>query len=302
VAALPSALLELIASESTAPVSPDVLALADAARARHGNGIVAVLFYGSCLRARDLEDRIADLYLIAESHRGAHDRRLAAMMNAILPPNVYYLETTVEGRTLRAKYAVVTLDQMERLVAPLTFQPYFWARFAQPTVIGWSRDSVIQERLIHVLAQAAWTTVEAASPLLPPGAPADQFWPRAFAETYRTELRAEGPTRGVEIWRTDPERYQRVLALVRERLPAPGADTQRRAMRGWRWRRVQGKLLSVLRLIKNAFTFEDGADYLAWKIERHSGVRLELSRWQRRHPILASGVLFWRLYRAGGFR
>lgn len=295
------ALIELMARESARPLPAGTMALADAARARHGTGIIAVIVYGSCLRAMDLEGRIADLYLIAESHRAAHRRRFAAIMNAILPPNVYYLETTAEGRTVRAKYAVVTLEQLERLVAPRTFQPYFWARFAQPAVIGWTRDAATRQRLVGVLAQAAATMVAEIAPLLPTAAPAEEFWPRAFAETYRTELRAEGPTRGADLWRADRGHYRRVLALVRERLPVSDTSMQRATGR-WRRRRAQGKLLSVLRLIKNAFTFDDGADYLAWKIERHSGVRLELTPWQRRHPILASGVLFWQLYRAGAFR
>src|SRR3546814_12011358 len=73
---------------------------------------------------------------------------------------------------------------------------------------------------------------------------------------------------------------------------------------GFRWalRRVQGKLLSVARLCKAAFTFQGGAEYLLWKIERHSGVSIALTPWQRRHPLLASTVLFWRLYRPGAFR
>jgi hypothetical protein len=58
----------------------------------------------------------------------------------------------------------------------------------------------------------------------------------------------------------------------------------------------------VFRLIKAAFTFAGGPSYILWKIERHSGVKHELTPWQRRHPILASTVLFWRLYRKGAFR
>ena len=70
----------------------------------------------------------------------------------------------------------------------------------------------------------------------------------------------------------------------------------------WVTRRFLGKLLSVLRLAKAAFTFQDGAGYLLWKIERHSGVSITLTSWQRRHIILASSVLFWRLYRKGAFK
>jgi hypothetical protein len=45
-----------------------------------------------------------------------------------------------------------------------------------------------------------------------------------------------------------------------------------------------------------------GAEYILWKIERHSGVRIELSPFARRHPILAGWGAAWRLYRRGAFR
>ncbi len=63
-----------------------------------------------------------------------------------------------------------------------------------------------------------------------------------------------------------------------------------------------GKALTVLRLMKGVFTFDGAVDYAAWKIERHSGITPKLSPWQRRHPILASPALLWRLYRQGAFR
>ena len=67
-------------------------------------------------------------------------------------------------------------------------------------------------------------------------------------------------------------------------------------------RTVQGKILSILRLMKAAYTFQGGADYLIWKIERHSGVKVELTPAQRKHPIWAGITTFWRLYRQGAFR
>ena len=41
----------------------------------------------------------------------------------------------------------------------------------------------------------------------------------------------------------------------------------------WRFRRLVGKVLSILRLAKGVFTFDGGVDYILWKIERHSGVK-----------------------------
>lgn len=70
----------------------------------------------------------------------------------------------------------------------------------------------------------------------------------------------------------------------------------------WAMRRVLGKLLSVLRLAKGLFTFDGGVDYILWKIERHTGARIALTPWQRRHPLLASPVFLWRLYRLGAIR
>jgi hypothetical protein len=62
------------------------------------------------------------------------------------------------------------------------------------------------------------------------------------------------------------------------------------------------RLHSVPRLAKAAVTFEGGVDYALWKVERHSGVRVEAGPWQRRHPILAAVPLGWRAWRQGAFR
>jgi hypothetical protein len=140
-------------------------------------------------------------------------------------------------------------------------------------------------------------------PLMPAGWTAATLWRRAFAETYRTELRAERGDQAGRLYHAFAARYDRATEALCQRVgDAAPAAAKRRARSRWRQRRVLGKLLSVLRLLKASFTFEDGAAYLVWKIRRHSGVEVELTPWQRRHPILASCVLAWRLYRAGGFR
>jgi hypothetical protein len=129
------------------------------------------------------------------------------------------------------------------------------------------------------------------------------LWRRAFAETYRTELRAERKDQAGRLYCAFAARYDRATDFLCGSVGAAAAAAARRhANRRWRQRRILGKLLSMLRLLKAGFTFEDGATYLAWKIRRHSGVQIDLTPWQRRHPILASSVLAWRLYRAGGFR
>lgn len=301
---LPAPLVDLIAAENAMTASPSIVAVAEAARRRHGSGIAAVLFYGSCLRAGN-DEGVVDLYLLADSYDQVHRGRLMRILNRLLPPNVYYIETPFEGRTVRAKYALLTLAQLERLVESRTLQPYFWARFAQPTGVLWARAPAVQERVTQALAAAVATTAHETRLLLDAEAPRRGVWARAFYEAYRTELRAEAPERGLALYEAFAGRYDAITAILFSReaaQPAAARNARRRAEWKWRRRRVVGKTLSVLRLMKSAFTFEDGATYLAWKIERHSGVSFELTPWQKRHPILASGTLFWRIYRAGGFR
>lgn len=292
----------LLGGEAARPVPPAVRAVAEAARTRFGPAVRAVLFYGSCLRDGEVLGRLVDLYLLTDgselSGRSAPGRWLAAR----LPPDVHRVETSFEGRTVQAKVAVVPLAQLERLVAPTTREPYFWARLAQPVAIVWTADAATRARVEGVLAQAARTLAGAVRPLLGPAPAPRELFERAFAETYRTELRAEPPGRAAELVAAAAERYERLGALLLGELEPPDPAAAARAARLWAWRRRIGKLRSILRLARAASTFEAGADYLVWKIERHSGERITLRPWQRRHPILAGLLLLPRLRRRGAVR
>ena len=72
--------------------------------------------------------------------------------------NVFYIEVPFEDRMVRAKYAILSLPQLERLVEPRTLQSYFWARFAQPMRLIWVRDGASRRRLVDALTQAVVTT------------------------------------------------------------------------------------------------------------------------------------------------
>ena len=70
----------------------------------------------------------------------------------------------------------------------------------------------------------------------------------------------------------------------------------------WPVRRVQGKMLSITRLVKALFTFEGGLDYIAWKLERHSGEKVVIPDRVRRAPLIFLWGFFWSLYRRGIFK
>jgi hypothetical protein len=311
-----AALTALVAGEIAGPVAAPVAAMAEAIRARHAAAVEAVLFYGSSLRQQDepaLFDSVLDFYLVVGDYRRAYGSMLLALANRLLPPNVFYLELPWQGRRLRAKYAVIAANQLRRRVQPGHAEPAFWARFCQPTRLVLAGGEDGNEAIAAMLADAVLAFVAAALPLVGADFGARELWLAGFAQTYRAELRAEGAARPETIYGFDPARYDRLLDTALQALAAvedgaeAGGPYRRRARfaaGAWRWplRRWLGRAVHLLRLVKGAFTFEGGVDYILWKIERHTGRRPSMSAWERRHPVLAAPVLLVRFYRAGAFR
>lgn len=301
-------------SQRQAPA--EVVALAETARRRHG-GVAAVLFYGSCMRSNRFDEGIVDLYLLVDDYRGAFDSRLQALLNRLLPPNVFYLEAPWEGKTVRAKYAVLTLEDFAG-GTQRWFHSYIWGRFAQPCGLVHVRTATDAARIQEALAGAVRTFVRRALPQAPDPFTVRDLWSTGLSLSYRCELRSEDHAKTVRLFDAAPDYFEavtpealRTCGLAVETLAGGGPTRYRlrisprerkRNSLAWRLRRLQGKALSVLRLLKAILTFENGVEYILWKIERHSGVRIESSTTLRRFPLLALCVTFWRLFRRGAFR
>ena len=161
-------------------------------------------------------------------------------------------------------------------------------------------DQVLRMALQGYLRRARGLVCDAGQILVVHGSQqAIDLWIAGFRMTYGAELRPESADRATHIVATDSDRYVAVTPLA---LAVLAQRNRGEAALSPRPRRILGKLLNVARLIKGAFTFEGGLDYILWKIARHSGVTLTATDWQRRHPLLAAPGLAWRLYRRGAFR
>jgi hypothetical protein len=283
-------LRELVEAELSLPVDPRVAAMAEAIAARHGAASRAVLFYGSCLRESQLDGLMLDFYLIVSNYEAAYDKRWLAKANALVPPNVF----PFHHDALAAKYAVLSEDDFRRLNGPETRNVSVWARFAQPSRLAWVRDEQARQRAVDAVARAAPALLASARPF--PIGDELEPWRHAFSLTYSAELRAERKGRSGSIVDTDPARYRRFTQ------PALAAIEPKASSGGWARRRIEGKLLSVLRLAKASATYAGGAEYIAWKINRHAGTSIELKPWQKRHPLLAAISLLPRLLRSGAIR
>jgi hypothetical protein len=291
-----SQLRKLVAEELSAPVDPRVRAVAAAIAAKHGSASRAVLFYGSCLREKQLDGRMLDFYLIVSDYRAAFARSWLAAANRLIPPNVFYFEH--DG--LASKYAVLSEADFAHECSAEAWTVSTAARFAQPSRLVWSADPAAADRIGAIVARAAPTLLGWTLPL------ADRahvlgLWKRAFELTFAAELRAERVGRSAAIVDADPWRYERVGAAALELLPERPRPVAK-AKRWWRGKQRHGKLYSIARLTKASLTFANGADYIAWKINRHAGTDIRLKPWQRRHPLLGAITLLPRLLRSGAVR
>lgn len=308
---LPPALLAEVARQCAAPVARELHELGREVRGRFGDALLAVLFYGSCLRSGDPADGLVDLYAIVDDYSRAHASRLLRLANAWLPPNVFLLQArTADGRTLQAKCAVLSLDDLERGTAGW-FQSYLWARFAQPVRLVHCRDEAVERRIRQALARAVLTLLSQALPCQPRRFDSADLWQRALALCYGCELRPEAADRPRQLVEHDREHYRRLTRVALPALaglePLAGATDAyrntlapaacRQGRRRWRIRRLQGRLLNLLRLLKACFTFDNGVDYLAWKLERHLGQPIEVTARLRRFPLIFGWPLLWRLLR-----
>lgn len=285
-------------------------------RQKHGDALLAILVYGSWLRGK--RDTMLDFYVLVEDYRSL-DSRWQGWMCRLLPPNVYHIhhksdDPDAQSQNLRAKYALLTLKRFRHAMQH-DFHSYFWARFAQPCEVLYVRDKATQTVLTDAFNSASATFVRRVLPTMGDSFSSDELWTRGLSLTYQCELRTESSNRGESIYEFNPTYYDQVtnsFAPENTALSKPGtgklysnqssASARKLASFSWWLRRVQGKILSVLRLLKAAFTFNEPLEYLLWKIERHSGLYIEPTQRQLRHPLIFSWPLLWKLYRQGAFR
>lgn len=293
--------------------------LAESIRQRHGDAVAAVLFYGSCLRRRSCEG-VLDFYVLVDSYRSAYRSRTLGLVNALLPPNVFYHERELPMGTLRAKYAVLSTRDFLRAMGAGRLDGRVWARFCQPAALVYARDEEIRSVVVGAGVRAVLTAVERALVWLPGEGDvqrvrATELWNAGFRETYRSELRSERPGTIRSLVASDPERYERMAREALRVLAARGslelreeeagrlvivssAASRRRRRLLARLRRPLAKAIAVLGLFKTAGTFGDWVPYVIWKLERHSGASIHLSERQRRHPLVLGWPVLFRLLRS----
>ncbi|MDC8755741.1 hypothetical protein OIK40_13910 [Erythrobacter sp. sf7] len=288
---------ERIAAGLAASVDPAVAEFAAALGA--AAGARAVLFYGSNLRTGSLEG-VLDFYVLLPG---------TGEDEAAIWPTVSYHERPHGDVVLRAKVATMRLATFARAAGGDLTDTTIWARFVQPSALVWTADENAHDAVVDAIAAACTTAARLAAALGPESGTADDYWRALFRATYEAEFRVEKSGRENDILSVNAAHFAGLLPLALEAGGIPSRQQGERLspdlphwqrgviLKWWARRRRMGKPLNLLRLVKASTTFEGATRYAAWKIERHTGMPVEVTPFRERHPLLAApGVLYdlWR--------
>ena len=263
------------------------------------SGAAAALFYGSNLRTGSLEG-VLDFYLL---HEGPPRERIWPLVS-------YHEKELGDGSVLRAKAATMSLDRFLRAARGESRDTTIWARFVQPSALVWTLDDTAREAVERALGEAAKTAARLAAVLGPKSGSAEDYWKALFRETYRAEFRVEAAGREDSILQANAAHFDGLLPAAWEAdglpftqdgtalSPVLDTETRRSILLWWKARRRLGKPLNLLRLAKATTTFEGAARYATWKVERHTGVAIDVSPLAERYPLLAAPGALARILRA----
>jgi hypothetical protein len=291
-----------------------------------GANLVGVVFFGSVLVGTSpTQDSAADLFVVVEDYKrfyrelgsrlpAARSAGIMAALNKILPPNVIYLRNPGDLRA-GAKCFIIDRDGFIKSLSRDSSDHFCRGRLIQRVQVVYARSDAVREELDDALEQARRVALEWVPLYLPRTFGALAFCRRMLEISYRGEIRPETRSRVQDVFEAQKTYFLLMFGRLLEEAVERGSleragDEYRLTQKPriaerlwWRWFFFKSKSRATLRWFKYMLTFEDWLDYIARKAERRTGVHLELTKNERRFPV----VLLWpklfrvlKAMRAGG--
>ena len=293
-------------------VLEDGRALAAELAAASGGSVAAVILYGSHLlnatpdrhSAYDFVVLVDDYPTFYRSLKAAGEiHRPAWLMSAaarVLPPNAIAF-TPREGRGAIAKCLVVSRDHFQRALGRRPRDHFLLGRMVQKVAMVWQRDEASGRWVEDHLQAARLGVMEWVGPYLDEAFDAASVGRRLLAVCYRGEFRPEAANRSETIFEAQRSHFAAALvpALeegVRAGRLAPLEGTPKRyrfatppgwrARLRWRWHFIRSKARVTARWPKHVLTFDNWLPYILRKVERRTGMQVEVSKLERRLPLI----------------
>ncbi len=295
--------------EASGRIVAPLRALAEDVCKDYEDDLVAVLFYGSCLWQEEVVDGIADFFVIVSSYdRIWSNKKLLRLVGRLLPPNVFFRQLELPDGLFRCKYAVISMQQLEA-GSRQWFHSHIFGRMAQPVALARLKKPEDMARIHQMLADATSRLLNEGLGLMEATFSPLDLWHKSLLYSYRAELRPEKEARVTQLIGQSESYFsaagQSFLESIPEKVEKVSADRYRmlkpasriRSQVRWSLRAFLGKWLSLLRLGKAVFTFDNALDYMAYKIGRHSGEPIEIPRRVYKWPWLFLWGFLFKLWR-----
>ncbi len=274
-----------------------------------GNQLRAVLLYGSHLFGA-APDRYSayDLVVVVEEYLGTYRElcrsgfthrppMLMASLAWMLPPNVIaYAPEGMDGPI--AKCLIISAHDFERELSARSRDHFMISRMIQEVGVLYVRDAAAEGWVGDSLAAARRTVLDWAVPYVATPFSAESLTREMIAICYRSEIRPESSSRASSVFEAQRaylmETYEKLLAhAAGEGLVVREGDGYRPAARPPPMARLRraayfnfSKLRVTARWIKHVLTFENWLPYVVRKVERRTGMRVELTPLETRLPLI----------------
>lgn len=284
-------------------------ALASLLAREAGGSVRSVLLYGShLLNASPDRHSAFDLVVVVEAYAPFYRALRAAgqlqrppglfvALAGVLPPNVIAF-TPDEGRGGMAKCVVVSRAHLEAALGPRPPDHFLLGRLVQRVGLAWAAGDEERLWLEARLGEARGRVLDWMAPYLQGAFDAEALGRRLMEVCYRGEIRPEAANRAKVIFEAQREHFREVLEPGLER--AAEAGTLVRVEDGyrlarpvgsgrrlyWRWHFLRSKLRATARWAKYVLTFDNWLPYISRKVERRTGRPVELTRLERRLPLI----------------
>lgn len=270
----------------------------------------ALLLFGSRL-VNASPDRFSayDLVLVVEDYRRFYDAlaraglsqrspALQAALNHVLAPNVVAFAPEGWDDGPVAKIMVFEPAAVGEALSHGAPDHFLKGRLVQRVALLHARDEAASNWIEQLVTAARRDILHWAGPFL-----GESFSPpdaalRMLQVSYRGEVRPEAADRVLDVFESQRPFLKDVLSAVLADAAEAGeltraGDTYRfvrppSARDRWRVRLyfTRSKVRATARWLKHVVTFDNWLDYIARKVERRTGKRVEITTWERRLPYL----------------
>jgi len=287
-------------------IAEDLATLLTAAAA---GSVEAVILYGSHLLGASPDRHSAlDFVVVVDDYTrfyralsaAGEIHRSPSLMGALsrfLPPNVIAF-TPEDGAAGIAKCLVIDRSDFVEALGPNPPDHFLLARMVQRVALVRAADERRRRWAEDVLEAARAGVLDWIGPFLAEPFDAGDLGRRLLEVCYRAEFRPEARNRATTIFEMQRthfgDRFAHLLEgaaadgrLRREggkyRFAVPPTAAERR-----RWQRhlARSKARVTARWLKHVVTFDNWLPYIARKVERRTGMKVELTPLERRLPLL----------------